>query len=365
MKRNNILLLACLLSLLGRAAAQTTEMVPVVAKTISRIIELPGEFQPYLEVSLHAKVRGYVERVLVDRGSAVRKGQLLAELSAPEMKAQIAEAESKVQAAGSESLQAEAQLAAAQSTADRLKKAAATPGAIAGNELVLAEKQVEGAKALVASKQQASRAAQAAVQAQKELESYLQITAPFTGVVTDRLVHPGALVGPGPDPVLLVLQQVSRLRLVVAVPEENIGGIARGAHVNFRVPAFPGRTYAGTIARVAHSLDPKTRSMAVELDVANSDGTLSPGMYPSVKWPVRRSKPALFVPRTSVVTTTERTFVVRDRGGYAEWVNVAKGSADGDLLEVSGNLQPGDLVVRRAADEMREGMQLQTAARKQ
>lgn len=227
MKRNNVLLLAFVLLSESVAFAQATELVPVVARSVSKTIELPGEFQPFLSVSLHGKVRGYVERVLVDRGSFVRKGQLLAELSAPEVKAQITEAESKVQAAESDRLQAEAQLAAAQSTADRLKKASETPGAIAGNELIQAEKQVDAAKALVASKQQASQAARAAALAQKELESYLQITAPFDGIVTDRLVHPGALVGPGTDPVLLVIQQVSRLRLVVGVPEENIAGIAR------------------------------------------------------------------------------------------------------------------------------------------
>jgi membrane fusion protein (multidrug efflux system) len=85
---------------------------------------------------------------------------------------------------------------------------------------------------------------------------------------------------------------------------------------------------------------------------------LAPGMYPSVKWPVRRTRPALFVPRTAVVTTTERTFVVRAKNGKAEWVNVVKGAADGDLVEVSGALQPGDLVIKRATDEMRDGMAL-------
>jgi multidrug efflux pump subunit AcrA (membrane-fusion protein) len=107
---------------------------------------------------------------------------------------------------------------------------------------------------------------------------------------------------------------------------------------------------------MAHALDPKTRTMPVELDVANRDGTLAPGMYPSVKWPVRREHPALFVPKTSVVTTTERTFVVRARGGRAEWVDVKKGAADGDLIEVSGALAAGDRVVRRGTDELRDGM---------
>ena len=95
--------------------------------------------------------------------------------------------------------------------------------------------------------------------------------------------------------------------------------------------------------------------MAVELDVVNRDGTLAPGMYPSVKWPIRRSRPALFVPKTSVVTTTERTFVVRNENGRAVWVDVRKGAAEGNLTEVFGDLKPGDQVVRVATDEIREG----------
>jgi RND family efflux transporter MFP subunit len=356
MKPIKILSLNCFC--IALAWSQSVNLVAVISKTLSRTVELPGEFQPFMSVSVHAKVRGYVDRVLVDRGSIVKKGQLLAQLTAPEMKAQIAEAQSKAQGAESERIEAEAQLSAAQSTADRTAKAAETPGAIAGNELIQAQKQVEAAKALVEAKRQASQAAQAMLRAQKDLESYLSITAPFDGVVTDRLVHPGALVGPGEDPALLIVQQISHLRLVVAVPEEDIGGIVNGAHVDFRVPAYPGRTYSGTVARTSHSLDTKTRTMAVELDVLNRDTSLSPGMYPSVKWPVDRSKPSLFVPKTSVVSTTERTFVVRDTNGKAEWVNVSKGVADGDLVEVRGDLQPGDKVVRRATDEIHEGTSL-------
>jgi RND family efflux transporter MFP subunit len=339
-------------------SAQSVDLVPVVSKTVSRTVDLPAEILPYLTVPLHAKVPGYVERILVDRGSIVKQGDLLAELSAPELKAQIAEAESKVQAAESEKLQAEAQLAAAESTYAGLRNAAETPGAVAGNEVVQLQKQVDAAKALVRARDQASQAAAAAVRAQKDMEAYLKIAAPFDGVVTDRFVHPGALVGPGADPVLLVIQQISRLRLVVPVPEEDVGGTARGASISFRVPAYPDRAYTGTVARIAHALDPKTRTMPVELDVSNRDGTLAPGMYPSVKWPLRRERPALFVPKTSVVTTTERTFVIRDRSGRAEWVDVKKGAADGDLIEVSGTLAAGDRVVRRGTDELRDGMSL-------
>jgi hypothetical protein len=99
--------------------------------------------------------------------------------------------------------------------------------------------------------------------------------------------------------------------------------------------------------------------MPVELDVINRDGTLAPGMYPTVRWPVRRSRPGLFVPRTAVVVTSERTFVIRNNSGRAEWVNVTRGAPDGDLVQVSGSLTPGERVVKRATDEIREGAALQ------
>jgi membrane fusion protein, multidrug efflux system len=342
------------------AFGQTAELVPVISKTTSRTVDLPGEIQPYLNVTLHARVLGFVENVLVDRGSIVKQGQLLVELSAPEMKAQIAEAESKLQAFEADHIQAEAQVAASQSTLDRMKEAAKTPGAIAGNELVLAEKQVEVNKAVVNSRQQASRAAQAAIDALKAMEGYLRITAPFEGVVTERIIHPGALVGPNTNSPLLVIEQVSRLRVLVSVPEENVAGIARGANVSFKVPAYPERTFSGTVARIPKSLDSKTRSMAVELDVMNRDQSLAPGMYPTVRWPVRSSEQRLFVPRSSVVTTTERTFVIREKNGRAEWVNVQKGAVDGDMIRVIGPLKPGDRVVKRANDEIRDGTVLTT-----
>ena len=378
-------------SLAPLAWGQAPEMTAVVSKPVSRTINLPGEIQPFLNVALRARVAGYVDRVLVDRGSAVKEGDLLIELSAPEMKAQIAEAESKVQVAEGDRVQAEAKLAslgstltsleatlaAAQATFDRLKAASQTPGAISGNELEVALRSVEAQRAGIEAQRgsiQAQRAsieairsgkaaAEAALRAFKEMEAYLRVTAPFAGVVTERIVHPGALVGPGSDKPLLILQQISRLRVTVAVPEENVGAIAKGANVAFQVPAYPERNFSGTVARRAQALDQKTRTMAVELDVMNSDQSLAPGMYASVKWPVRRAQPALYVPRTSVVTTTERTFVIREKNGKAEWVNVRKGAVDGDLQEVIGELQAGDKVVKRAYDELREGTPLQSPSK--
>ncbi len=175
-------------------------------------------------------------------------------------------------------------------------------------------------------------------------------------------MHPGALAGPNTGP-LLKLEDTSRLRLVVSVPEANASGIVPRARVPFTVPAFPGRSFQGVIARISRSVDPKTRTMPVELDVSNSSSLLAPGMYPEVSWPVHRAS-GLLIPPTAVVTTTERTFVIRVRDGVAEWVNVRKGPPAGDQVEVYGPLANGEEIVKRATDELRDGTRVIVKAQK-
>ena len=354
---NRLNLFIALLPAAAATAQQPVDVVPVIARPVDRTVELPGEFLPYLAVAIHAKVTGFVSRVEVDRGSVVREGQLLATLDAPELRARVLEAQSKLSAVEAQRAEAQAKLFAAQSTLERLKAAAATPGAVAGNELIVSEKGVEAAGAQIHAIESSAKAAEAAVRALQDMESYLRVTAPFAGVITERNVHPGALVGPEGQRsgAMFQLEQNSRLRLVVSVPEVDVAGIATGARVAFNVPAYTGAAFTGLIARVAHSLDSKTRSMAVELDVANPRGQLAPGMYPTVKWPVREPRAALLVPPAAVVTTTEHTFVIRVKQGALEWVNVSKGPPAGDLLEVYGPLHAGDQIVRRASDELREG----------
>lgn len=343
----NLLLLAAL-------QAQPIETAKVVSKPIEKKLRLPGEIFPYEKVDVAARVNGYVTRVLVDRGSLVRKGQLLAEMSAPEMAAQIAEAQARVKTAESRKAEAEARLAGLQATLDRLKTAAKTPGAVSGLEVVQAEKSVDAARAAVAASEDSIVAARSAIQPLKDMEGYLKITAPFDAVVTERIAHPGALAGPSSG-ALLKLENNSRLRVVVAVPELEAGSIPRGARIGFTVPAHPGMMFEGTIARNPLSMDPKTRTLPVELDVVNAKGLLAPGMYPEIAWPVRKGA-GLLVPATAVASNTERVFVIRVKAdGKAEWVNVKKGAAQGDLVEVSGAIAEGDVVVKRASDELRAG----------
>ena len=345
-------------------AQASVEVVRVTSKAVDRQVKLPGEFQPYLAVPIYAKLPGFVKRVAVDRGSSVKQGQVLVTLEAPEMQAQIVEAQSKAQALSLQRAEAEAKLAGAQSTYDRLKAASATPGVVAENDVVVAQKTAEAAQALVRSYEDSIKAAQAQVQSVKDLAQYLTLKAPFDGIITERNVHPGALVGPGTGAPLLKLHQVSRLRLVVAVPEALVGATVKGARVAFTVPAYPGETFYGVLNLMAHDLDEKTRSMPAELDVKNPDLRLSAGMYPEVQWPVRRPQPSLLVPPTSIVTTTERTFVIRVNNGVAQWVNVDRGARVGDLIEVFGALKDGDTIVRRGTDEIREGAKVNVQAAK-
>jgi membrane fusion protein, multidrug efflux system len=351
--------IAFLLALLPavRAAAQSHEVVPVVSRRVERILRLPGEILPYQQVGIAARVTGFVESVDVDRGSRVRKGDALVVLSAPEMAARLAESESNAQVFKSRKAEADAKIQGLEIALRHLKDAAATPGAVAANEVDQSEKALAAARAVRSALDDAAAAAAASVVTLRDLQGYLRIRAPFDGVITERLVHPGALVGPGggvgAGP-LLRLEQTSRLRLILPVPETAVEGIARGESVSFTVPAYPGESFKGIVARIAGSLEARTRTMPVELDVANPQGRLAPGMYPEALWPLRRGPASLLVPSSSVVTTTERTFVIRVRGNRAEWVNVARGYPVGELVEVFGALAAGDEVLRRGTDEVRE-----------
>lgn len=379
----------------GAAAAPPTPTVVVthvVSQELSRNLRLPGELQPYQDVQLYPKVQGFISWIGVDRGSEVKAGQVLVRLTAPEFAAQRLEAEarttipaaqkleaeSRIASLRAQRLEAEAKLAASSATYNRLKAASAMPGVISGNELENAQRTVEAEQARVRFYQESEKsitaqmnaltesekAARASVKTVAVNQSYLQIAAPFVGTITERFLHPGALGGTT-QPVLR-LQQINRLRLVIAVPEAELAGVHKGTRVEFTVPAFPGETFAGAVARIGNALDPKTRTMPVELDVNNPAKKLAPGMFPNVNWPSARPRPSLLVPLSAVATTTEKSFIIRIRGDVAEWVDVTRGTSinkDGkDLVEIFGEVSAGDAVVVRGTDELRAGTKVNVKA---
>jgi membrane fusion protein (multidrug efflux system) len=345
------------------AAPQIVEVVTVVEQPLNVTLSLPGELTPYQTVALYSRVTGFVKSITVDRGTRVSAGQQLATLEAPELVAQRSEAQSKLQSAEAQLAAVRAKAEASASTYDKLKAASATPGVVAGNDVVLAQKTVEADQSQISAATQNVEAARQALASVRDMEGYLRITAPFSGVVTERNVHPGALVGPtgGGGTALPIVRIVesNRLRLVIPVPEAYTAGISNGSSLTFTVAAYPGQTFTGTISRISQAVDVVTRTMAVELDVNNTDGRLAPGTFAQVKWPVHRTAPSLLVPAGSVASTTGRTFVIRIRGGRTEWVDVNTGLTSGPLVEVFGDLKPGDEIATRGTDELKAGASVQ------
>jgi RND family efflux transporter MFP subunit len=342
----------------GPAAIDT---VRVVEQALDVPLSLPGELTAFQAVAVFPRVTGFVKTVNVDRGSNVRAGDLLVSLEAPEVVAQRSEAQSKLAAAEAQLSVVRAKSDAVRATFERLKAASATPGVVAGNDVVIAEKTADASANQVVAAQQSVEAARQALNAIRDMEGYLRLTAPFAGVVTERNVHPGALVGPPSGDAktpLLRLVDRHRLRLVVPVPEAYSAEMQIGTEVPFTISAYPGQSFSATIARAAQTVDVSTRTMAIELDVANSDDRLAPGTFCQVRWPVRRAGPSLFVPSASVAATTDRTFVIRIRGGKTEWVDVRTGLTAGALVEVFGDLKAGDEVAGRGTDEIRPGTEV-------
>src|ERR1035438_5883837 len=176
-------------------------------------------------------------------------------------------------------------------------------------------------------------------------------------------IQPASARASRPRSVCRHIQDLSRfalLRLVVPVPEAYTAGIREGQQAAFSVPAYPGRTFHAPIARIAHDVTQNTRTMAVELDVRNTDGQITPGSFATVEWPIQRSYPTMLIPSTSVTTDLQRTFVIRVRQGKAEWVDVKTGVTVNGKTEVFGELQPGDIVVANATDAIRPGTSLST-----
>src|SRR5215813_7890863 len=235
--------------------APTIDVTRVISQKLSLTVQLPGEFTPYEAVAVYPKVTAFVRWIGIDRGSVVKSGQEIARLEAPEIASQKQEAQSKLQQAEAQRAEAEAKLASDQSTFAKLKSAAATPGVVAGNDLEVAQQTTEADRARLSAAERNIEAAQAASNSIAEIESYLRVKAPFDGVVTERNVHPGALVGPSGSEPMVRIEKVSRLRLVLPIPENYVSSTVKNAKISFTVPAFPGEKFTGNIARMADSLD--------------------------------------------------------------------------------------------------------------
>lgn len=319
------------------------EIGKVVEQPLASYVRLPGQLKPFEEVNIYGKVNGFVNDVLVDRGSEVRKGQVLVTLDAPELRSQLQSAMSKF-------VQAQENAAASKEKYRRLKEAAKEQGAVAPLDLDIALSRMKADEAIVNSEK-------SNVESMSNIENYLTITAPFTGVIVQRNISAGALVGPGSksnDQPMLVLQYLEKLRLEVYIPEAYVDKVDLTSPVSFVFNAMPGQEHKATISRSANTLT-NMRSEAIEIDINNKNQQLKPGMYAEVRIPLLSEAKSLLLPNHAIVRSTERQYVIAIRQGKAVFVSIQEGLRAKDSTEVFGDLSDGDEVLLHATDEIKEG----------
>jgi membrane fusion protein (multidrug efflux system) len=304
-------------------------------------IKLPAQLAAYEEVSIFPKVNGYVKTVLVDIGSKVARGKLLMILEAPELQQASLQAKERYARNKANFLLDKEQY-------QRFLEASETAGAISPLDLSTIKTKMEADSSL-------NNAEKLNWQMQETMLGYLQVTAPFNGVITERNVHPGALVSAAAkDKPMLELKQIDRLRLQADIPEGIAANLKGKDTVSFYVNAQPGKKMTGTISRQSMNVNAQYRSERIEIDVDNKDEILSPGMFAEVVFYPKGNINALSVPKSAVVVSTERKFVLLVKHGKIKKIDVSTGNETAGKTEIYGALQPGDSVITNATDEIKE-----------
>ncbi len=349
----------------GSANAAPRAAIAVVKReAVTNTLSIAGEFTPYQEVELHAKVSGYIRKINVDIGDRVKTGQVLAVLEVPELNAQVEGADAGVRHSGEEIQRAKNEVARAKATRDALHAQATRleqvakqrPELIAQQEIddveardLAAEAQVEMAKSALAAAEQQLDVSKAAHTQVAAMQDYSRIVAPFDGVVTWRYSDTGALIQSGTSNAnsapVVKLAQVNLLRLRIPLPESMAEGVHIGTMGNVRVQATGGR-FTAKVTRFTSSFDRSTRTMQVEFDVPNTDYKLSPGMYADVVLEIQKRADAITVPVQAIsYNNDKKTVLLVDANNRVQVREIRTGIEDPNRVEVLAGLDPGDRVI--------------------
>jgi len=333
----------------------------VVRATAQATLTLPGTARAQIDTPIYARINGYLKRFLVDLGDNVKKGQLLAEIESPEVDQQLRQARANLAVAKAAVAQNRANLTLAAIGAKRWASLA--------KDHAVSQQEADEKQAALEARQADVQAAEAAVQSQEanvkryeELQSFMQITAPFDGIISSRSVDVGTLVSEGSTTStreLFRLVQVETLRVFVSVPESAMASVQPGLEVQLRFDAHPGRVWKGLVARTARSSDPVSRMMQTEISVANPDGMLSSGLYAQVVFQLKRATPPLMVPANALVIWPKGTFVaVVGEDSIVHYPAVLIGRDYGTQAEILSGLKEGDRVMVNPTTEVREGQKV-------
>lgn len=332
-----------------QTAPPAFKVATVVSDKPEFTITLPGELKPYEEVSIYPKIKGFIKKIYVDRGSYVHKGQLLAQLEAPEIGEQYSARQSATGTAYQKYL-------FSKQSYNRLKEASKKNGAVATIELERAYAQLLGDSATY-------KSSRSEASASGQINKYLRITAPFSGVITGRFISEGTLVGDnaGQEPLFQLAQQ-NRLRLTVAIPEKQTQALLPGTKATFSVVDFPGKKFNATLSRSSGALDVASRSVIAEFDIQNSATELRAGQYAKVNIQMMRAQPTLWVPSTSIVQAQSGVFLIKVENNITKRVPVQTGVVKDSLTEVFGDLQAADKILQKGSEEIKEGIKIKPAA---
>ena len=306
-------------------------VVPVLYAPTSRSIEVPGTIHGYIETPVYAKISGYLKKIYVDKGDRVQKGQLVALLSSPELDHQLANAKATYDLAR---------------ITDQRNQALVRFG-------VVAQQQADNAHAEMME-------AKAALEQLIATQAYEAIRAPFGGIVTARYVDPGTLVPqstsqPGATTPIISLATNSSLRIYSDVPQSTAPFIRDGDPVAIMVTEYPRRTFTGTVTRHSNALASETRTMLVEVDLANGDQALYPGMYTTVRFQVNVTAKALMVPDDALIFRNGKPYVPVVRNGRLRLAPVTLGYDDGVNVEITEGVTGQDVVAMNVGQSARDG----------
>jgi RND family efflux transporter MFP subunit len=358
------------------AVARPVAVEPVRREDLRRALEIAAEFRPNQEIDLHAKVAGYLKAIYVDIGDRVKKGQLIAELEAPEMMQELAQAEAAlkrakvdVERARSELRRTEAQASIRRVSFDRLSSVLkARPNLVAQQDIddanarvQDADAQLASAKAAVTASEEQVHVATAARERFSTLLTYLRIVAPFEGTITRRLVDPGAMIQAGTASAVQAmpvvrLSQVDHMRLVLPVPESVVPRIRVSAPVEVRLESLK-RVIQGRIARFTGKLDPATRTMETEVDLPNRDSAIKAGMFGYATLVLEQREDVLTVPVQALASREApvKVLVVGTDQRLQER-EVRLGLETPERVEVVSGLEEGERVVLGARSNLNAGL---------
>jgi len=346
--------------------AQRQSLVPTVrtatvkAGDATMSVSLPGTTSAFATADIFTRASGYITKRNVDIGDRVKQGDLLAEITAPEVDHQIAQAQATLS-------QSEAALRQQQANADLADvtwgrdKPLVDKGWVTQQQGDVDRQNLQAQQAAVGVAQSNIAAQQAQIKVLQQAKDYLSVRAPFDGVVTRRNIDVGSLVQADATTgtFMFTVMQTNVIRTQVYVPQDQAFGVAPGVEAVVHVPELPTRGFPGKVTRLADALDPLTRTLLTEIDVPNTDGALASGVYCTVELQIPRKTPSLTVPADAIIFDAQGLHVAAIENGVVHMRKVTIARDFGTYVEVSDGLKDGDQVILSPSVNLAEGSKVQ------